>query len=173
VVVKRTTTNYQRFLHDHPGEECLLEYPLKEYEYVIRIEDWAQTIWEYPIPRGGEGFYSVYFVNCDLNAPQEPLSFHLDLVMSNPGPSYLPIGDAMLPTVYGSFSVLYLVFLGIWVSQYLVPYRHSTTLVIHYLMGVTLSLKMTSLFFHAIELHFLQLLGHPGGWTWIYLLFSM
>ena len=37
IVIKRSQTNYQRFLSDHPESECLLDEKLEPYEKVITI----------------------------------------------------------------------------------------------------------------------------------------
>ena len=172
-MIKHSLTNTQHFLTDHPDVSCLLDAPRQAYDSIVPIEDWSQTIWEQRIPVGGEGFYSLYFVNCDPEPTREGLYFQLDLIMRN-GKNYLSAGDQMLPSLFYSFSVLYVVLLGLWVGAYLVRGRDQVrVLSIHYLMALSVFLKLASVFFHAVELHYLNSNGHPGGWTWIYLLFSL
>jgi len=93
--------------------------------------------------------------------------------MYNPGPDYLSAGDTFLPSIYATFSVLYFIMLVYWIWFFIVPREGNMVFSIHHLMTVALLLKLAAIFFHAVEMHFLKINGHPGGWTWIYLLFSL
>lgn len=169
-LLKRTQTDYQRFIHDHPEEECLLDVKMEAFEQRIMITDFKSTAFSMNIRGDATAFYNLYFVSCDPE--DEAISFKLDLSMYNPGPNYLSTGNSPLPTVFAFFFLVDLCLLALWIWEYMLPSEGKRVYLIHYLMTLALLFKIGALFFHSVELHYLKNVGHPGGWTWVYLIFT-
>ena len=177
-IVKKTRTDTSRFLEESEVRgACLLDAsaepgasfldPASDAALVLSDASRGRVIKK--IPPGGAGFYSVYFVNCN---PLATVTFEALLTMANPGPAYLPAGEAKLPTMYAVVFLAYAALLILWLGNYMRNDDGKRVLLIHSLMTVLLVLKMVSAFFHAVELHFLNLEGHPGGWALLYYFFA-
>jgi len=124
----------------------------------------------FTIKEGNEGFYNIYFVNCEEGRQ----TFNLIIDLHNEGengPIYLSAGMAPLTIVYSLLFILYATTIITWIFGYM---RGSDRKVffIHYLMTILIILKALSILFKAIELHYLKLIGHAGTWAAIYYVFS-
>eukprot|EP01088_Endostelium_zonatum_P013385 TRINITY_DN2791_c0_g1_i1.p1 TRINITY_DN2791_c0_g1~~TRINITY_DN2791_c0_g1_i1.p1 ORF type:complete len:296 (-),score=51.50 TRINITY_DN2791_c0_g1_i1:120-1007(-) len=96
--------------------------------------------------------------------------------MYNPGPNYLSVGESPLPTLYFFFSICWVVVLVVWLTWYFKifysdsPYKR--VFKIHTFITIFIILKMLSLFFRAVDYHYLKLVGVPGGWAIAYFIFA-
>ena len=172
-LIKKSNTDTARFLEETEQRQTCL---LLDTDVIDPVSDSVLLLTNVShgrllkkIPSGHEGFYNVYFVNCNLHST---VNFEALLAMYNRGPSYLPIGQIKLPTMYSVVFLAYAALLILWVGNYMRNDEGKRVLHIHYLMTVLLVLKMVSAFFHAVELHFLNIEGHPGGWALLYFFFT-
>jgi hypothetical protein len=84
---------------------------------------------------------------------------------------YLAVGLVPLPAVYGVLAGVYLVLLLAWILLFLRA-RGAKVNRVHHLMSGLLLLKMLSLAFHTLDLHFTMANGEAGGWALIYYLLT-
>lgn len=174
-LIKRTDTDSARFLEETEFRNtCLLtdEEILDEADSVLIFSGNMTKASGFLLRRiqwGQEGFYNIYFINCN---PQTTVSFEAILSMYNIGPAYLPIGQAKLPTMYSVVFLAYAALIILWVGNYMRNDEGKKVLSLHYLMTLLLVLKMISAFFHAVELHYINIDGHPGGWSIVYFFFA-
>jgi len=114
-----------------------------------------------------EGLYSVIFIRCTSSGK---VSFKLESTMYNAGPNYLSAGDGPLPKVYFIFSLIFAFMMFLWVKHLR---KHSADLHhVHHMMSVLLLLKILSLFFRAVDLHYMKVTGSAFGWNVVYYLFA-
>jgi len=96
--------------------------------------------------------------------------------MYNVGPNYLSAGDSPLPTLYILFSAAWIVILVVWLTWYFKilnsnsPYKR--VFKIHTFITVFIILKSLSLFFRAVDYHYLKIEGTPGAWAIAYFIFA-
>ena len=172
-LIKKSNTDTARFLEETEARDaCLLDDkdildPVTDI--ILLLNNVSKAVLLKKIPVGQEGFYNVYFINCNHYTT---VTFDAFLTMYNRGPSYLPIGQIKLPTMYSVVFLAYAALLILWVGNYMRNDDGKRILSIHYLMTILLILKMISAFFHAVELHFLNIEGHPGGWALLYFFFA-
>eukprot|EP01102_Stenamoeba_stenopodia_P016809 TRINITY_DN5911_c0_g3_i1.p1 TRINITY_DN5911_c0_g3~~TRINITY_DN5911_c0_g3_i1.p1 ORF type:complete len:439 (+),score=98.89 TRINITY_DN5911_c0_g3_i1:287-1603(+) len=177
-LIKKTETDSTRFIEENEDYKCLLtDEVISPEDHILRIlhwerEDFAPVV----IPAGAEGFYNTYFINCE----EEAVNFNLRLEQYNVGhnyllsavtKNYLSAGTSPLPSVYGCLFILYISVLGVWVLGFLRA-PGNRVFSIHYLMTVLIVIKTLSVLFKSIEMHYLKLRGHPGGWDVIYYFFA-
>lgn len=112
-----------------------------------------------------EGLYNLYFHSCpSYKTAEYLLSFNVDIEESNANDNYLSAGEMPLPALYFMMSFLFFLTAIFWVS--LLRNSKHPVFKIHYLMGVLVFLKALSLLFHAINYHFIQILGeHLATWA--------
>lgn len=176
--IKKTETDSTRFIEENEDYKCLLtDEVISPEDHILKITHWEQEDFApITIQPGAEGFYNIYFINCEEPA----VNFNLRLEQYNVGHSYilsgvtknyLSAGNSPLPTVYGCLFILYLTILGIWVLGFLRG-QNNRVFSIHYLMTVLIVIKTLSVLFKSIEMHYLKLRGHPGGWDVIYYFFA-
>ena len=72
---------------------------------------------------------------------------------------------------YALFSVAIVIWLQC--KRSLTVFCSRKVLLIHYLMTVLIILKIFSLAFRAIELHYKNITGHPGRWDIVYYIFQL
>jgi len=89
----------------------------------------------------------------------------------NTGPNYLPAGKSPLPAVYACVTLLYFGILFPWIFGYLRGVGKKVY-GIHYLMTLLVVMKMLSVLFKAIELHYLKINGEAAAWAVIYYIFA-
>lgn len=169
-LIKKTETDSTRFLEENEEFKCLLnEDYLTTDDHILRITNWTRQDFEpITIPIGGEGFYNTYFISCEDG---DTVNFELRLEQYNRGGNYLSAGDSPLPTAYGCLFILYVTALVTWVVGFLRG-EGNKVFFIHYLMTVLVIIKTFAVLFKSIELHYLKLNGHPGGWAVIYYIFA-
>jgi len=114
------------------------------------------------------GLYSFIYARCGPDGGFT--SFSLRAELYNPGPNYLSIGDANLPTLFMVFFVLFFAALVTWI----VVCRRSKTNVhyIHYMMTMLCFFKMCTLLFESIKFHYMKTRGQPVGWHVMYYIFD-
>eukprot|EP00238_Polyblepharides_amylifera_P011587 CAMPEP_0196582350 /NCGR_PEP_ID=MMETSP1081-20130531/38671_1 /TAXON_ID=36882 /ORGANISM="Pyramimonas amylifera, Strain CCMP720" /LENGTH=438 /DNA_ID=CAMNT_0041902889 /DNA_START=78 /DNA_END=1394 /DNA_ORIENTATION=+ len=119
--------------------------------------------------KGGE--YSLFFANC---LPQAVVSFDINVALYNEGASgakdYLSAGEAMLPTVYMVMFVLYVVSIMMW--AWTMYSKRTTTLKIHYMMGVLVLCKALTVLSQSGMYHLIRTTGGPDGWNIAYYIFT-
>jgi len=120
----------------------------------------------------GEGVYSLFFVNCENCS----ISFHMHLEQYNMDrgnhKNYLPAGLSPLPTIYGIFSIAYIIMFVIWIFGYMRA-QGAVLNKVHYLMSILVALKFLSLLFYAFDQYNLKKTGIPGGWAIAYYIFAV
>ncbi|KAG9138920.1 hypothetical protein Leryth_007541 [Lithospermum erythrorhizon] len=122
----------------------------------------------YPINSPNE--YSLFFANC---APESKVSMRLKTELFNydgENKDYLSAGLTVLPVLYFVFSVLYLVFLGVWV-RVCVANKESVHR-IHLLMGSLVVMKALNLVFAAEDKHYVKVTGTAHGWDVLFYIFQ-
>ncbi|XP_020598005.1 protein GPR107-like isoform X1 [Phalaenopsis equestris] len=124
----------------------------------------------FPITRPDE--YSLYFANC---APESQVSMSVRTEMYNLRPDgsrdFLSVGQAPVPSIYFLFSLVYAVFLAIWL--YFSLFRNRLNVHgIHQIMAGLLLVKALNLIFAAEDQHFIRLTGTPHGWDVLFYLFQ-
>lgn len=114
-----------------------------------------------------EGLYNLYFHSCpNYKTAEYLLSFDVDIEESNAG-NYLSAGEMPLPALYFMMSLLFLLTGVFWV--FLLKNSRHPVFKIHYVMAALVFLKALSLMFHAINFHFIQVLGeHVETWAVLY-----
>ncbi|KAH3759796.1 seven transmembrane domain protein [Pelomyxa schiedti] len=120
-----------------------------------------------------EGMYQTYFINCEnqcflgLRANGlHKVSFEVILTeynIRNGARSYLSVGSWPLPIVYGTMVGVYLICLVLWL--WVVFRKGNNRNRVHHLMSALVLLKVLSLTFEAIELHYQDTHGVSGGWA--------
>lgn len=115
-----------------------------------------------------EGLYNLYFHSCpSYKTAEYMISFDIDIEESNADYNYLSAGEMPLPALYFMMSFLFFLSAIFWV--FLLKKSKNPVFKIHYLMGVLVFLKALSLLFHAINYHFIQILGeHVETWAVLY-----
>lgn len=177
-LIKKTETDSTRFIEENEDYKCLLtDEVISPEDHILRITHWEREDFSpVVIPAGAEGFYNTYFINCE----EEAVNFNLRLEQYNVGhnyllsavtKNYLSAGTSPLPSVYGCLFILYVTILGVWVLGFLRA-PGNRVFSIHYLMTVLVIIKTLSVLFKSIEMHYLKLRGHPGGWDVIYYFFA-
>uniref|UniRef100_A0A1L8DK02 Putative g protein-coupled seven transmembrane receptor n=1 Tax=Nyssomyia neivai TaxID=330878 RepID=A0A1L8DK02_9DIPT len=112
-----------------------------------------------------EGLYNLYFHSCPNYAypPPYSLNFNVDIEENNSG-NYLSAGEMPLPALYFMMAVLFFLSGLFWV--FILQKSKHPVFKIHYLMAVLVFLKSISLFFHAINYHFIEIKGeHVAAWA--------
>lgn len=168
-VIKKTETDSKRFLEEPDETECSILKTDTKNVHVITITKESEDFPPITISNGAEGFYNTYFVNCE---EKTSASFHLRLSQYNKGQNYLSAGMSPLPTIYGCLWIIYATALVSWVVIFMRGEGNKVYL-IHYLMTLLVVLKTFSILFKAIEMHYLKINGHPGGWAVIYYIFAL
>eukprot|EP01094_Clydonella_sp_ATCC50884_P029487 TRINITY_DN924_c0_g1_i10.p1 TRINITY_DN924_c0_g1~~TRINITY_DN924_c0_g1_i10.p1 ORF type:complete len:314 (+),score=98.28 TRINITY_DN924_c0_g1_i10:977-1918(+) len=168
-VIARTQQDAHRLIEENEPDSCLFNVHFDDpYAKKVRLES-KNINFAFSIPQSASAFYNVYFTSC--LGRTAAFSYNLDLVMSNPGPNYLSVGQSVEPTIYAFFFFVYVVLLVLWVFGYMrATSEKKKVFPIHYLMTLLLVLKMSALLFHALELHFLKSTGHAGGWGIVFYL---
>ncbi|XP_058215775.1 protein CANDIDATE G-PROTEIN COUPLED RECEPTOR 7-like [Rhododendron vialii] len=113
-------------------------------------------------------YLGIYFSNCE---PNTSVSMHVHVETYNidrNGKDYLEVGRTQLPIIYFIFSILYLLFLALWV--YVCYKNRSFVSKIHILMAILVVMKSLNLFFDAEDKRYIKVSGTPHGWDlWFYL----
>lgn len=115
-----------------------------------------------------EGLYSVIFVSCSPDS-NSPVSFRLETVMYNEGPSHLSAGDAPVPTILFVFAAIFAMLLFVWIKM--LRQQPSSIHHVHHMMTILLLLKSLSLLFQSINMHYLKVTGYVMGWNVVYYVF--
>ncbi|KAF2077626.1 hypothetical protein CYY_001089 [Polysphondylium violaceum] len=119
-----------------------------------------------------EGLYSLYYYNC---GPPAITSFEMVLEeynIINGQISYLPLGSTNLPSLYGTFSAIFLALLLFWVFVFLRGEEKRTN-IIHHLCSAYLLIHSIELFFEAFDYHFIKTTGSANGWNVAYYIFAI
>ncbi|XP_055685432.1 protein GPR107 [Lutzomyia longipalpis] len=119
----------------------------------------------YVATKEDEGLYNLYFHSCPNYAypPPYSLNFNVDIEENNSG-NYLSAGEMPLPALYFMMAVLFFLSGLFWV--FILQKSKHPVFKIHYLMAVLVFLKSISLFFHAINYHFIEIKGeHVAAWA--------
>ncbi|KAI0222818.1 G protein-coupled receptor [Lamellibrachia satsuma] len=107
-----------------------------------------------------EGLYNLFFYNCynyNQSISRTFVHFSAYLIEKNKD-SYLSAGDIPLPPIYFILCMVYTLLGSFWF--YVLRSSKDDTFKIHYLMLVLVFVKALALFFHAVNLHFIQKEGH-------------
>uniref|UniRef100_A0A6B2E7W6 Putative g protein-coupled seven transmembrane receptor n=1 Tax=Phlebotomus kandelakii TaxID=1109342 RepID=A0A6B2E7W6_9DIPT len=119
----------------------------------------------YVATKEDEGLYNLYFHSCPnyIYPPTYSLNFNVDIEENNSG-NYLSAGEMPLPALYFMMAVLFFLSGLFWV--FILQKSKHPVFKIHYLMAVLVFLKSLSLFFHAINYHFIEIKGeHVAAWA--------
>lgn len=162
-VIARTQQDVHRLVEENEPDACLFNIRFDDpYAKKIRLDS-SNVNFAMSVPQAASAFYNVYFSSCIEKTTA--FSYDLELVMHNPGPNYLSVGQSVEPTIYAFFFFVYVVLLVLWVFGYMrATSEKRKVFPIHYLMTLLLVLKILAILFHALELHFLKSTGHAGGW---------
>ncbi|MQM12347.1 hypothetical protein Taro_045261 [Colocasia esculenta] len=116
--------------------------------------------------------YSLFFANCAAEC-QVTMSVHTKMYNVQPDGSrdYLSAGQSRLPSLYFSFSIVYIAFLGVWIYVCLVKNRRFTHR-IHLLMGCLVLVRALYLICAAEDQHYIKATGTPHGWDVLFYLFQ-
>ncbi|XP_068607041.1 protein GPR108 [Brachionichthys hirsutus] len=115
-----------------------------------------------------EGLYTLKFHYCPNKSTgkRPPYSFTVDVTEMNPG-SYLSAAEIPLSRLYIGMAGVFFTAAMVWV-YILMKHRYSV-FKIHWLMAALAFTKSTSLVFHSINYHFINIEGHPiEGWAVMY-----
>ncbi|KAI3706614.1 hypothetical protein L6452_24485 [Arctium lappa] len=123
----------------------------------------------YPVTYPNE--YSLFFANCN---PQSlvTMDVHTELYNTDDGTTkdYLSAGLTQLPSLYFIFSLVYLCFLGFWIS---ICFKNKRSVHrIHLLMGGLLVMKALNLICAAEDKHYVKVTGTPHGWDVLFYIFQ-
>jgi G protein-coupled receptor 107 len=174
-LIKKTDTDSARLMEENEAQRnCLLDDAdifdaTTDAVVTIGGGAWRRTEFTKVIKLGQEGFYNVFFVNCESDTLA---SYEALLTMHNRGPSYLPAGEAKLPQMYAVVCLMYVAMLSLWIGHYMRHEEGKRVLHIHYLMTALVALKLVAVLFESLELRQLDMNGHPGGWAIIYYVFA-
>lgn len=142
------------------------------YHY-INMEKGKDQVVEYTITDSSqEGFHNLYFINCHSDH-KVTFELHLEEYNYDGGiKDYLPVGLSQLPLIYAIFTLCYVILFVIWIFSYM---RGAGNIInkVHYLMTILVALKIFSLFFYAMEQHFVKFDGNPKGWDIAYYIFAV
>ncbi|GAB0092225.1 protein GPR107 [Sergentomyia squamirostris] len=119
----------------------------------------------YVATKEDEGLYNLYFHSCPnyIYPPRYSLNFNVDIEENNSG-NYLSAGEMPLPALYFMMAVLFFLSGLFWI--FILQKSKHPVFKIHYLMAVLVFLKSLSLFFHAINFHFIEIKGeHVAAWA--------
>jgi len=171
-IVKRTSTEANRYLEEEGPTDCILSSELlsAEGDQVVLMDSPSNSL-KIDITPENEGLYNTYFVNCGGGAA----SFHLHLEQFNVydgDRSYLSAGQAWLRSLYYALTAVYIGALGWWVASTFRPSARTRVLIIHHLMTLFLFLKLATVFFRSVELRHLENEGHHGPYAFVYFLFA-
>ncbi|KAL4159202.1 hypothetical protein PRNP1_004968 [Phytophthora ramorum] len=107
------------------------------------------------------GFYYIFYAQC---TPGVEISFHMEAMFKNGAKDFLSAGDAPLPVVYLTTSLLFLAAAGAW-GRCLVVHREYVQRV-HWLMALLVGVKAVALFAEAMRSYYMK---HNGdtltAWT--------
>ncbi|XP_043971567.1 protein GPR108 isoform X7 [Gambusia affinis] len=115
-----------------------------------------------------QGLYSLKFHYCQNKAPglKLPYALTVNVVERNPG-SFLSAAEIPLSRLYICMAGVFFAAAMLWVYT-LMKHRYSV-FKIHWLMAALAFTKSTSLVFHSINYHFINIEGHPiEGWAVMY-----
>ncbi|KAM9993193.1 hypothetical protein ACTFIZ_011159 [Dictyostelium cf. discoideum] len=120
-----------------------------------------------------EGFYTLYYKNCNPSPSKTTFKLVLEEynIDSKGGISWLPIGNAPLPTLYTFFSLLLFATALVWVLFCLRGEGKRVNL-LHHLCTAYLVIQAIELLFEAIEQHYIKLTGSANGWNVAYYIFA-
>ncbi|XP_071947311.1 protein GPR107-like [Antedon mediterranea] len=112
-----------------------------------------------------EGLYNLYFHHCKgKESEDKPTAINLSINIIEMNRysdklNYLSAGDIFLPPVYFTMSVLCFLSAGLWL--YYIVTHNENIFKIHYIMLALIILKTMTLFFHAMDYHFIAIDGSP------------
>ncbi|XP_054912593.1 protein GPR108 isoform X1 [Poeciliopsis prolifica] len=115
-----------------------------------------------------QGLYSLKFHYCKnrVAGVKLPYGLTVDVVERNPG-SFLSAAEIPLSRLYICMAGVFFTAAMVWVYT-LMKHRYSV-FKIHWLMAALAFTKSTSLVFHSINYHFINIEGHPiEGWAVMY-----
>ncbi|XP_027874559.1 protein GPR108-like isoform X1 [Xiphophorus couchianus] len=115
-----------------------------------------------------QGLYSLKFHYCrnKVAGVKLPYALTVDVVEKNPG-SFLSAAEIPLSRLYICMAGVFFAAAMVWVYM-LMKHRYSV-FKIHWLMAALAFTKSTSLVFHSINYHFINIEGHPiEGWAVMY-----
>ncbi|KAJ9555027.1 hypothetical protein OSB04_009641 [Centaurea solstitialis] len=123
----------------------------------------------YPVTYPNE--YSLFFANCN---PQSLVTMDVHTELYNTETEtpkdYLSAGMTQLPSLYFIFSLVYLCFLGFWIS---ICFKNKRSVHrIHLLMGGLLVMKALNLICAAEDKHYVKVTGTPHGWDVLFYIFQ-
>ncbi|KAJ4704778.1 Transmembrane receptor [Melia azedarach] len=123
----------------------------------------------YPVTAPNE--YSLFFANC---APETQVSMQVRTEVYNLDRDglrdYLSAGLTQLPSLFFFFSILYVLFLGIW--TYVCVTNPRSVHRIHILMAALLLMKALNLICAAEDKHYVKNTGTPHGWDVLFYIFQ-
>ncbi|XP_076938638.1 protein CANDIDATE G-PROTEIN COUPLED RECEPTOR 7-like [Bidens hawaiensis] len=124
----------------------------------------------YPVTHPNE--YSLFFANCN---PQSLVTMDVRTELYNTNKNtnqkdYLPAGMTQLPSLYFTFSVVYICFLVGWI--YLCVKNKMSVHRIHLLMGGLVVMKGLNLICAAEDKHYVKVTGTPHGWDVLFYIFQ-
>ncbi|POM66736.1 Transmembrane protein [Phytophthora palmivora] len=107
------------------------------------------------------GFYYIFYAQC---TPGVQVSFHMEAMFKNGANDFLSAGDAPLPVVYMTTSLLFLGAAVAW-GRCLATHREYVQRV-HWLMAVLVSVKTVELFAEAMRAYYMKRNGDTlTAWT--------
>ncbi|KAE8889286.1 hypothetical protein PF005_g7877 [Phytophthora fragariae] len=107
------------------------------------------------------GFYYIFYAQC---TPGVQVSFHMDAMFKNGAKDFFSVGDAPLPVVYLTTSLLFLVAAVAW-GWCLVMHRDFVQRV-HWLMATLVGVKTVALFAEAMRAYYMRRNGDTlTAWT--------
>lgn len=117
--------------------------------------------------------FTLVFANC---IPDVVVSMDVTTVMYNlegvgdGTRDYLSAGETLLPKLYFSLSLIYIVLAGVWI--YVVVRNHLTAYRIHVFMAALICLKALNLICEAEDKSFIKRTGTAHGWDVLFYIFS-
>ncbi|KAM0024640.1 putative transmembrane protein GPR107/GPR108 [Helianthus debilis subsp. tardiflorus] len=115
--------------------------------------------------------YALFYANCNTRS-LVTMDIHTEMYNIDDGATkdYLSAGLTQLPSLYFIFSLMYLSFLGFWISLCFNNQRCVHR--VHLLMGVSLTMQTLSLFCAAEDNHYVKVTGTPHGWNVLFWIFQ-
>ena len=141
--------------------KCLLDFP-RENDVVMDLSPALTTRRIHlhkSIPPGGGGLYSLIFVRCKPASTSYHANFKMDAVFVNPGPNYLPAGEAPFPKMYFALFIIYTLCFFLWCWVILCSAQAKSSNHMHYMMAALMALKCLTLLTESVRFHYIALTG--------------
>jgi hypothetical protein len=141
--------------------KCLLD-DVREKDLVMDLSRALATrkvFYHHTIPVGSAGLYSLIFVRCKPASASYHVNYKMDAVFVNPGPNYLPAGEAPFPKLYLSLFLVYMFCFALWCWVVWFSSQAKSANFMHYMMAALMALKCLTLLSESVRFHYISQTG--------------